>query len=81
MTGTIPLAFANPFGETKGIPYDEFTGLLYVGGPGHTSRRRLGCPQGRDGLAHGTRRAGRSPSGRGRSGATCPGSRLPRPGR
>jgi len=33
---TIPLGFRNPFGETKGIPYDEFTGLLYTGGPGNT---------------------------------------------
>lgn len=34
--GTIPLSFANPFGESKGIAYDEFQKLLFVGGPGNT---------------------------------------------
>lgn len=36
VTTTIRLAFANPFGETKGILRDEFTGLLYLSGPGNT---------------------------------------------
>lgn len=34
--GSIPLSFANPFAATKGIPYDEFQGLLFLGGPGNT---------------------------------------------
>ena len=34
--GSIPLSFANPFAATKGIPYDEFQGLLFLGGPGKT---------------------------------------------
>jgi hypothetical protein len=34
--GTIPLSFANPFSETKGLVYDEFQRLLFVSGPGHT---------------------------------------------
>lgn len=33
---TIPLSFRNPFAETKGLARDEFTGTLYVGGPGVT---------------------------------------------
>lgn len=37
--GTIPLGFENPFAETKGIPYDEFQKLLFVGGPGTTGAR------------------------------------------
>lgn len=46
VTGTIPLGFANPFGETKGIPYDEFTGLLYAGGPGNTGSQGVNMEDG-----------------------------------
>jgi hypothetical protein len=35
VTGSIPLSFANPFAETKGLPYDEFERRLYAGGPGN----------------------------------------------
>jgi DNA-binding beta-propeller fold protein YncE len=35
VTGSIPLSFANPFGETKGLPYDEFQQRIFVGGPGN----------------------------------------------
>jgi hypothetical protein len=35
VTGSIPLSFANPFGETKGLPYDEFQNRIYAGGPGN----------------------------------------------
>lgn len=34
VTGSIELSFANPFAETKGLPWDEFQRLLFVGGPG-----------------------------------------------
>ncbi len=32
--GSIELSFANPFAETKGLPWDEFQQLLFAGGPG-----------------------------------------------
>jgi hypothetical protein len=35
VTGSIPLSFENPFGETKGLPFDEFQNRIYVGGPGN----------------------------------------------
>lgn len=35
--GTIPLGFANPFAETKGLPWDEFRRVFYAGGPGKTA--------------------------------------------
>jgi hypothetical protein len=35
VTGSIPLAFRNPFAETKGLPWNEFERLLYAGGPGN----------------------------------------------
>ncbi len=35
LAGSIPLAFENPFGETKGLPYDEFQKRIFVGGPGN----------------------------------------------
>ena len=31
---SIPLSFANPFAETKGLPWDEFQQRIFVGGPG-----------------------------------------------
>ncbi|MFN2378074.1 MAG: hypothetical protein ABR538_16200 [Candidatus Binatia bacterium] len=34
--GSIPLAFQNPFAQTKGLYWDEFQQLLFVGGPGNT---------------------------------------------
>jgi hypothetical protein len=34
---SIELSFSNPFGETKGLPYDEFQKLLFAGGPGDIS--------------------------------------------
>jgi DNA-binding beta-propeller fold protein YncE len=37
VTGSIPLSFENPFGETKGLPYDEFQNRIYAGGPGDIS--------------------------------------------
>lgn len=36
VTGSIPLSFANPFAATKGIVFDEFQQLLFLGGPGKT---------------------------------------------
>lgn len=34
--GTIPLSFANPFAQTKGLVWDEFQRLIFTGGPGKT---------------------------------------------
>ena len=34
VTGSLELAISNPYAETKGLVYDETSGLLYVGGPG-----------------------------------------------
>jgi hypothetical protein len=34
--GTIPLSFANPFAQTKGLVFDEFQQLIFAGGPGKT---------------------------------------------
>lgn len=36
VTGSIPLSFQNPFAQTKGLVWDEFQELLFVGGPGDT---------------------------------------------
>jgi DNA-binding beta-propeller fold protein YncE len=37
VVGSIALGFANPFGETKGLPYDEFQNRIFAGGPGNIS--------------------------------------------
>lgn len=42
--GSIPLSFRNPFAQTKGLPYDEFRHILYVGGPGAITSADSGCP-------------------------------------
>jgi len=34
LVGTVELAIANPFAETKGLSFDPHSGMLYVGGPG-----------------------------------------------
>jgi DNA-binding beta-propeller fold protein YncE len=36
---TIPLAFANPFAQTKGLVWDEFQQRIFVGGPGKTGAK------------------------------------------
>jgi len=35
--GSIALSFANPFAETKGLPWDEFQQRIFAGGPGNTT--------------------------------------------
>lgn len=34
LKGSVPLAFENPFSETKGLVWDEFQQRIFVGGPG-----------------------------------------------